>query len=173
MVETAEQYTARITGFVGDRDAATVLAETPGRLRALVNGASPHDLGWTSAPTRWSMTQIVAHLADAEMVGAWRIRSVLEKDAVTLQAYDQNVWASAFRYEETDPLESVALFEALRMATLRLLRRVDPARLAHAGRHQERGEESIGHIMRMYAGHDLNHLAQIERLLEDARQRTP
>ena len=157
-------------GYVGDRDAASVLAETPGRLRTLVGGATPRELEWTSSPTRWSITQIVAHLADAEIVGAWRIRSVLEKNAVTLQAYDQNVWATAFRYEETDPLESVALFEALRNATLQLLSRVDSARLAHAGQHQERGAEPIGHIMRMYAGHDLNHLTQIERLLDDARR---
>jgi hypothetical protein len=171
MVETVQDYIARLTGLVGDRDPATMLAETPGRLRSLVNGATPAELTWTSAPTRWSVTQIVAHLADAEAVGAWRIRSVLAQDGCPLQAYDQNVWASAFRYEATDPAESLTLFETLRLATLRLLKRVDPARLAHAGLHQERGPEPILQIIKMYAGHDLNHLNQIERLLDEARRR--
>jgi hypothetical protein len=49
----------------------------------------------------------------------------------------------------------------------------DPARLRHAGMHAERGRESVEHLTRMYAGHDLNHLAQIERLLTEAKPRHP
>ncbi len=170
MAETAQQYIARITSLVADRDPQAVLAETPNRLRSLVSGATRDELNWTTVPTRWSIAQIVAHLADAEIVGAWRFRSVLAQDGIALQAYDQNTWASAFHYEKTDASESVALFAALRAATLRLLRGVDPARLEHAGLHEERGRESIGHLMRMFAGHDLNHLGQIERLLGEARR---
>lgn len=170
MAETAQQYTARITGFVGGRDPLEILTETPGRLLSLVSDAKPHELVWTTAPTRWSIAQIAAHLADAEVVGAWRIRSVLEKDGVGLQAYDQNVWASNFRYEAVPAAESVALFGALRASNLHLLRRVDPALHAHVGLHAERGPESIPHIVRMYAGHDTNHLGQIERLLDEARR---
>lgn len=170
MAETVQQYIARITGLVGDRDAAEVLGATPDRLRALVNRATPDEIRWTTSSTRWSIAEIAAHLADSEIVGAWRIRSVLARDGIELQAYDQNVWASAFRYDQTDAAESVALFEVLRRSTLRVIRAVDPARLAHAGLHEERGKESVAHIMRMYAGHDLNHLRQIERLLDEARQ---
>lgn len=170
MPETAEQYIARITGFVGDQDPLSLLAKAPGRLRSLVSGATDNELAWTTSPDRWSIRQIAAHLADTEIVGAWRIRKVLEADGVGLQAYDQNIWASAFRYDTAPAAESVALFEALRGATLRVLRTVDPARRAHAGMHAERGRESIDHLIRLYAGHDLNHLAQIERLLDEARQ---
>jgi hypothetical protein len=169
MAETAQQYIARITGLVGDRDPWEVLASTPGRLRSLVGGATPEELRWTTSPTRWSIVEIVAHLADAEIVGAWRIRSVLARDGIVLQAYDQNAWASAGDYARADPAESVALFEALRTATLGVLRRTDRTRFSHAGFHDERGQESVAHIMRMYAGHDLNHIAQIERLLAAAR----
>lgn len=170
MQETVEQYIARITGLVGERDPWTILAATPDRIRTLVASATAQELGWTPAPGRWSVQQIVAHLADAEIVGAWRIRSVLAANGTQLQAYDQNAWASAFHYENADPAASAALFGALRAATLKLLRVVDAARLEHAGIHQERGRESIPHIMRMYAGHDLNHLGQIEGLLNQARQ---
>jgi hypothetical protein len=170
MTETAAQYTARLTGLTGDRDPWLLLADAPTRLRSLIDSADASELAWKPSPSRWSITQIAAHLADAEIVTAWRIRAVLEQDGVALQAYDQNVWASAFRYETAPPTESVALFEALRRATLRTLRAVDPARRAHAGMHAERGRESIDHIMRMLAGHDLNHLGQIERLLDEARR---
>lgn len=169
MAETAQQYIARITGILGDQDPWAVLSATPDRLRMLVDGASSGALVWTSLPDRWSVTQIAAHLADAEIVGAWRFRTVLAEDGVALQAYDQNAWAAAFRYARTPIAESVVLFGALRRATLRLLREVDPARHAHAGMHAERGPESIAQLMRMYAGHDLNHLGQIERLLEEAK----
>jgi hypothetical protein len=170
MAETAQQYTARITGYVGDSDPWGLLARAPDRLRALVDGAPAQALAWQPSPDRWSVAQIAAHLADAEVVGAWRFRLVLAQDGVPLQAYDQNAWATAFRYQQTPVDESVALFGTLRRATVRLLRQVDPALHQHAGMHAERGRESIGHLVRLYAGHDLNHLAQIERLLEEARQ---
>ena len=167
--ETAQQYIARITGFVGDQDPAILLAEAPDRLRTLVERAPASALTWKPTPQAWSIAEIAAHLADAEIVGAWRIRSVLAQDNVPLQAFDQNAWASAFRYGDAPAADSVALFGVLRQATLRLLRTVDPARHQHAGLHAERGRESIQHLMRLYAGHDLNHLAQIERLLAEAR----
>jgi uncharacterized damage-inducible protein DinB len=170
MTETVQQYIGRLTGLVGDQDPWDVLAGTPRRLRAFVSEATPRELAWTPSPGRWSVGQIAAHLSDAEIVGAWRIRSLLASDGVTLQAYDQEKWASAFRYETREPARSVDLFETLRTATLELLRSVDPGRLDHAGLHEERGRESIRHIMRMYAGHDLNHLGQIERLLNEARR---
>lgn len=169
MTETVQEYTARLAGLVGDREPLAVMGETPGRLQALVSGASAEELRWTTAPERWTIAQIAAHMADAEIVGAWRFRAMLAQDGVALQAYDQNAWASAFRYENAPAADSVGLFAALRYATLRVLRQADPARLRHAGMHAERGRESVEHLTRMYAGHDLNHLAQIERLLSEAR----
>jgi uncharacterized damage-inducible protein DinB len=170
MPETPAQYIERMLGLAGNRDPWIVLANTPNRLQALVAEATPRELGWTTSPARWSITQIVAHLADAELVGAWRIRLVLAADGTALQPFDQNEWASAFKYEKADPVASATLFGILRASTLALLRTVDPERLEHAGIHAERGRESIGHIMRMYSGHDLNHLGQIERLLDEARR---
>lgn len=170
MAETPAQYTARMLALAGDRDPWSALAATPARLQSLVAGATARELAWTPLPSRWSITQIVAHLADAEVVGAWRIRSVLASDGIALQPFDQNEWASAFEYETADATAAAALFGALRMSTLALLRVVDPERIDHAGMHAERGRESIGHIMQMYTGHDLNHLAQIERLLDESRR---
>ena len=141
-----------------------MLTSTAGRMRALVEGRTHHEL--TRAPHgRWSASQILAHLADAEIVAAWRFRSILAQDGVALQPFDQNAWATAFKYAEVDAADSLHLFEVNRTATLALVRRVDPARHSHHGMHAERGRESIGHLLHLYAGHDLNHLTQVERLL--------
>ena len=165
MIETPQDYTARILSNVRDRDAWSVLASTPERLRELIAGRTREELARTPDPSRWSVVQILAHLADAEIVGAWRFRSVLAADGVPLQAYDQNAWANAFRYADTDPVASLQLFEVNRAATLLLLRRVDPSLHANHGLHAERGKETIEHLVRLYAGHDLNHLMQVERLV--------
>lgn len=156
--------------LAGERDPRTALAATPARLQSLVSGATARELAFTTSPERWSITRIVAHLADAEIVIAWRIRSVLASDGIAMQPFDQNEWATAFKYEHADVAAAVTLFNALRTTNLALLRTVDPERLEYAGVHGERGRESIGQIMRMYTGHDLNHLGQIERLLEEARR---
>jgi hypothetical protein len=165
MSETPTAYIARMLALVGDGDPLQTLASTAGRLRALVTGRTREALAWTPDPARWSTVQILAHLADSEIVSAWRIRSILASDGVGLQPFDQDAWAAAFRYADTDPFESVQSFEANRAATLSLLRRVDPALHANHGLHQERGKETIHHLFKLYAGHDRNHLAQIEKLL--------
>lgn len=162
--ETAEHYIKRILGNVGEQDPWEVLATTAGRLRELAAGRSRTELAHSPGPSRWSVVQILAHLADAEVVAGWRLRSILASDGVPIQAFDQDRWAETFRYAETDPIASLDLFEASRRANLSLLRRVDPALHANHGLHAERGKEPITHLVRLYAGHDLNHLRQVEAL---------
>lgn len=162
--ETAAHYIERILGNVGEQDPWQVLATTAGRLSDLTAGRSRADLAHSPGPSRWSVVQILAHLADAEVVAGWRLRSILAWDGVPIQAFDQDRWADAFRYADTDPVESLDLFEVSRRANLSLLRRVDPALHANHGLHAERGKEPITHLVRLYAGHDLNHLRQIEAL---------
>jgi DinB superfamily len=165
MAETAQQYIDRIVSNVGDRDPWQVLASSAHRLRELVVGRSNTELATQPAPGRWSVRAILAHLADCEVVTGWRLRSILAVNGVPLQAFDQNRWADAFKYEETPVADSLDLFEVSRRANLRLLRAVDPAALEHHGMHAERGRETITHLLRLNAGHDLNHIRQIERLL--------
>lgn len=168
-VETSPDYVRRLLGYVEGKDALSVLATTAIRLRTIVQDTSLATLRRSPAPDRWSAAQIMAHLSDAEMVIGYRFRLILAHDGVDLQAYDQEEWARNLRYEATDPLESVELFEAARNGTLRLLRRVDPKRHDNFGMHPERGRETVAHLIRLTAGHDLNHLGQIEGLIGSAR----
>ncbi|HKH71119.1 MAG TPA: DinB family protein [Vicinamibacterales bacterium] len=165
MLETFEQYTARLLSYSAGQDPRAVLSTTGDRLRGLIEGRTREELSRADGPARWSVAQILAHLADAEIVAAWRFRSILAQDAVAVQPYDQDVWADAFKYAEVDPADSLRVFDVNRKATLALVQRVDPARHNHHGMHAERGRESIQHLLHLYAGHDLNHLTQVERLL--------
>lgn len=165
MSETPTQYTQRILSNVGDADPWEVLTSTAGRLRQLVEGRSEDMLRQKPAPGRWSVAEILAHLADCEVVAGWRLRSILVSSGTALQPFDQDRWAEVFTYEQTPPGESLDLFEANRRGTLRVLRSVDPALYENFGMHEERGRESVSHLIRLYAGHDLNHLRQVEGLL--------
>ncbi|AMY07785.1 Putative metal-dependent hydrolase YfiT [Luteitalea pratensis] len=165
MPETAQQYIQRILSHAEGLDGLTLLAETPSRLESLLRATSADRWRTRPAPERWSAGEVLAHLADSEIVTGWRVRSILATDGVPLQPFDQDVWAEAFRYGEIDPAESLATFSAARASLLSLLRRVDPSRRQHHGLHAERGKEFIEHLIQLYAGHDLNHLKQIEALV--------
>ncbi len=164
MSETFQEYSVRLLSLSKGKDALSVLAETPARLGALIAGLSQEDLRWTTSPSRWSIAQILAHLADAEVVGAYRFRMILGAPGTAIQAFDQDTWAREMDYASRDANASLALFTPLRAALLQLVSGLDDEKLDRFGIHAERGKESVRHLIALYAGHDLNHLAQIERL---------
>jgi hypothetical protein len=166
--ETPQQYTARLLSYTEGRDPLAVMKTTAGRLSESIEGRGVDTLRRRPAAARWSVAEILVHLSDAELVGAWRFRSVLAWNAVPLQPFDQNVWAGTFKYEHADPFAALELFDVVRRSTLALLERVDPMLYDNYGMHAERGKESVRHLIQLYAGHDLNHLAQVERLLQQA-----
>lgn len=163
--ETPQAYISRLLANVGNEDPWAVISTTGRRLRELIAGRTVEELARTPDPAKWSVVQILAHIADAEVVAGWRFRSILASDGIPLQPFDQDAWANALRYADADPFESWQLFDVNRTALLGLLRRVDPRLHANHGMHAERGKETIEHLVRLYAGHDLNHLRQVEGLI--------
>jgi hypothetical protein len=160
-------YIASILQALGPRDPMEVLAEMPGLLRQAVADLTPPQEATPERPGKWSVRQVVQHLADSELVGGFRFRMVLAHDAPSLPGYDQDLWAERLRYQESDLATALDEFTMLRTANLRLLRRATPEDLQQrVMRHAERGDEPLGHIIRLYAGHDLVHLAQIRRIRE-------
>ena len=166
MRETFEAYTARMLGLAGSDDPLEVMASTPRRLGRLVAGLPSGEL-MRQPPGRWSIAQIVSHLADAELVLAYRARQILASPGTPIQSYDQEAWVASEHAETSDAYESLTLFTAIRDGNLRLLRRLTADERGRAGIHAERGEESIAHLMKLYAGHDRNHVAQVERILAE------
>jgi len=165
MAETVQQYTQRILSYAKAQDPIKTQAATNKRLARLIKGVSPAKLRKRPAPEQWSVAEVLAHLADVEIVISWRMRSVLGAPGTSIQAYDQNAWVVAGHYEKRDPRKSVELHRVLREANLALLRSLKPQQWKQYGLHSERGQESIERIARMVAGHDINHIHQIERTL--------
>jgi len=166
MQETAQQYTQRILSNIDGKDPLKTQAATPKTLAKLIKKASPAKLRKRPAPDKWSVAEILAHLADAEMIVGWRLRAILAGPGCPIQAYDQDALAAARNYGRHDPRKSLAQFSAIRDANLAFYKALAPEQWKHHGMHAERGEESIERLARMMAGHDINHTQQIERILE-------
>jgi uncharacterized damage-inducible protein DinB len=162
--EHASAYVAAVLDLVGDREPASILRETPAALRRAIDGLSPAQLRQPERAGKWSVRHVLQHLADSEVVWAWRMRLILAQDRPQLTGYDQDLWAERLHYDEADPSDALELFTVLRRANLRLVERATPADLKRVGVHVERGEESLEHLRRLYAGHDLLHVRQIERV---------
>ena len=162
--EQAEAYTRAVLDLLGSRDPLAVLDATPGTLGHLVDGMSDAQLAIPERDGKWSVREVLCHLVDSELVWAFRLRMVLGQDRPALTGYDQDAWAERMSYSETDPARSLTEFAFMRRSNLRLLERASDADLKRVGLHAERGEESLEHMIALYAGHDLLHLRQIERI---------
>jgi DinB family protein len=171
MNETPQQYIQRMLGNIEGQDALKVQAATPKKLDRLTKGISPAKLRKRPAPDKWSVAEILAHLSDAEIVVGWRMRSILGAPRTPIQAFDQDAWVAALHYEKRDARKALEQFRAVREANLALLKSLAPEQWKHFGMHAERGEETIEHITRMMAGHDLNHLRQVEGILAAGRRK--
>jgi hypothetical protein len=168
MPETLQDYLKRLQSYLGDRDPLKVQAATPKKLEQLMKRVPRGKLMRRPAPGKWSIGEIVAHLADDELVSAYRIRKILEEPGTAIQSFDQDKWAATGKYARCDPQKSLELFRALRQANLMLLKSLDKRQWNQHGVHAERGVESIAAITKHFACHDLNHLKQIETILRDS-----
>lgn len=165
MKETPQGYIKRILSHTENTDPLKVQATTAKKIERLIKGVPLAKLRKRPAPDKWSVSEILAHLADSETVGAWRMRWILGAPGTPYQGYDQDNWAKSGHYDEREPRKSLEQYRVLRERNLALLKTLTPEQWKLSGIHCERGEESIEHIVRMFAGHDLNHLQQIERIL--------
>jgi hypothetical protein len=162
--EQAKAYTAAVLDLLGTADPLDVLGKTESVLQRLLAGFSDHQLAEPERAGKWSARQVMQHLADSELVWGYRLRMVLAHDRPPLTGYDQDLWADRLGYGEADAMQALHEFGVLRASNLRLLRRAAPQDLKRAGVHAERGEESVEHMIRLYAGHDLLHVRQLERI---------
>jgi hypothetical protein len=163
--ETAQQYTQRILSHSAGQDALKLQAATSKKLERLIKGVSLAKLRKKPAPDKWSVAEIIAHLADSEIVIGWRMRSILGTPGSEVQAYDQNAWNANLHYDKRDVRKDLVQHRVNREANLALLKTLTPEQWKQFGIHSERGQESIEHIVKMIAGHDLNHIQQIEGIL--------
>jgi|SRR5690242_1363694 DinB family protein len=164
MNETPQQYGQRVAGYLEGKDPVEVLCTTPRELQKLIKGASVKSLDAKPAPDKWSATMILAHLADTEIVYAFRLRLMLAASGITIQGIDQEAWAVTFDYGTQDPAASVEDFRVNRERTLRMLKKLSKQQWDCYGMHSERGKETVRRVVELLAGHDINHLRQIHAI---------
>jgi hypothetical protein len=166
MADSAE-YLQRLYLLTNGKDPLLVQADTAPTISALIHLVPDADLKRRPAPGKWSVVEVVAHLAEDELVTSWRYRQMLEHPGCSLAGFDQDKWADWGRYGEWSSQEALDRFTLLRTANLRMLRALNPEEWMRFGEHAERGRITVRDLALHMAGHDLNHLEQIRALLAD------
>jgi DinB superfamily len=164
-LETAAAYAARLASYVEGQDPIAMQRRAPQTLAALIRGVSIEKLTTRPAVDRWSVTEIVAHLAEDELTSSWRYRQMIEHNGTTLMGFDQDLWAKLGDYGSWEPNEALSLFGLLRGANLRMFDRLSPEQWNASGTHAERGRITVRELARHMAAHDINHIKQIENIL--------
>ncbi len=152
--------------FLNGQDPIPVLTASAGRLKALTAGLTDAQINTPPAPRKWSICEIVAHLADCEIVFSFRLRQTLAPSVsqphAIIQPFDQDAWAQRYAAYQFEP--GVSLFQAARNWNLLFLATVSQDDRHRRTTHPERGTMPFWTIVETMAGHDINHLQQIERL---------
>ena len=164
MPDTAE-YLARIRQYSQAREPLAQQKETAGLLSELISTVTDERLKARPRPDKWSVAEILAHLAEDEIATAWRYRQMVEHSGIVLAGFDQDLWARLGGYGSRSPRESLELFRLLREANLQFLQQLTPEQWECFGIHAERGRISVRDLASHMAGHDANHLEQIRKLL--------
>ncbi len=165
-VETAEQYQARLDSYFAGKDPIAMQREAPRTLAGLMEGAPDEVLSRRPAPGKWSVRAILAHLAEDELASSWRYRQMIEHPGATLLGFDQDEWARLGDYESWTAREALEMFRLLREANLRMFARLTPEEWQRYGMHPERGRITVAGLARHMAGHDVNHIVQMRRALQ-------
>ena len=139
-----------------------MIAATPDHLAAVAQQIGSDGVGRSYAPGKWSARQILCHLADCEVAFAFRLREALAEEHYIIQPFDQEKWAEP--YAALDMQQALGAFSGLRRWNLALLQTVSPADYAKPVSHPERGEMTFQTIVETMAGHDLNHLRQLQTI---------
>jgi len=165
MSETGEQYKARLASYVAGQDPIEMQQKMAGALARLIKGVPDTKLKVAPAPGKWTVTEILMHLAEDELASTWRYRQMLEHDGPELAGFDQDLWARLSNYASWQPAEDLTMFRLLREANLRMFAQLTPEQWQRHGIHAERGKLTVRDLCRHMAAHDVNHLEQIRKIL--------
>lgn len=163
---STKNYQDKLLTLLGESDPLSILESTPTELEKMISKYQALELRKRPFEGKWTPNEILGHLCDAEYLYAYRIKMILCEDHPDIHPMDQELWVTGQRYNDMDPTVLLNMFKHLRNFNLILWRGMGPKEFARTGRHVQRGEESLGLMIRMNAGHDLSHLDQLKRYLE-------
>ena len=142
---------------------------TVGKLQRLLKRVPASRLKKQPASDKWSVSEILGHLSESEIVFGYRIRMILGSNGTPIQAFDQNKWHENAGYLARNLKMAFELFRIVRESNVALLKSMTKEQWDFHGNHQERGHETISRMVELYAGHDVNHVKQIENLVKTKR----
>ena len=160
------QYAHHLEG----REAIDIIGETAAHLRLLFSAYTTEEIDRTPGHGKWSLRELMAHLADCELVWSWRLRQTLATDNPALQAFDQDRWGD--RFAAYDFASAHTTYEALRAWNVRLLATLKPEDLTRTATHPERGDLTLQTILETIAGHDRHHIKLLEGLAKKETRET-
>lgn len=158
-------YQKKLMGLLGNQDPIAVLSRTPDVLAGIVEKYPAGVLRKRPFEGKWTPNEIIGHLSDSEWVYGFRIRLILCEEQPVILGMDQDLWVAGQKHNDREPKDLMTMFRNLRAANLALWKSMSPADFKRFGRHNERGDESLGLMLKMNAGHDLSHIDQITRYL--------
>jgi uncharacterized damage-inducible protein DinB len=144
---------------LGERDAVAVIRQTPQRWQALLANLSAEQTEHTPAPGKWSVREILAHVADCEIAFGFRLRQAYAGQPL-VQPFDQGEWSRAYSAYSLD--QSLATFLTLRAWNITFVEHLTDADKLLPVTHPERGDMQLWTLVETMAGHDLHHLATLE-----------
>jgi len=147
---------------LGAEDPLKVLSATPRKIEQITEDLGAERMDLAPAPGKWSAREIVCHLADCEIAFSFRLRQALAEEDHVIQPFDQEKWAAS--YAAYDAREALTLFCAARNWNLALLRSLSQDQHNRTVTHPERGAMTFWTIVETMGGHDLNHLAQLQKI---------
>lgn len=170
MTETFQEYAQRIRGYLAGKNPLESMQHAAADLAQLVKNIPESVARIAPEPGKWSIAEIIAHLADTELAAGFRYRAVGGgEDGVPITGFDQNRWAVAGNYRAAKTEDSLKSFLTVREMNLRYLNGLPESAWKKYGMHSERGRETLRDLVELGAGHDLNHIAQIRKILSSAR----
>lgn len=156
--------------FLGDLNAREVISATPHNLIRLADRLGSGGFERSYAPGKWTARVVLCHLADCEIAFGFRIRQAVSEDNYVVQTFDQDAWARPYGNTSFHPQTALQVFADLRGWNLLLIDSLAPDAFARSFRHPERGEQTLQSFIELIAGHDLNHLRQLETIAEDVER---
>ena len=142
----------------------------PEVLAMVLTGVFGEEEDFVPAPGKWTIRQIIAHLADAELVGAHRMRQVIAEDNPTLIAYDQDAWTRNLDYQKRKPKQSLETFRRIRAENYDLLKDLPESAFERTGNHTENGPMTLRLLLDGYAQHAESHARRMMEIREEYKK---
>jgi DinB superfamily len=164
-MSTAALYRTRLGCYHQGNDALGAQSDAPRMIATLIAGVSELALRLRPLPRKWSVTEIITHLAEDELVTSWRYRQMIENSGCAIATFDQDRWARLGDYAAWNPWVALQMFRLLREGNVRMLHRLTAAEWERFGIHAERGKITVRDLAQHVTGHDMNHIEQIRSIL--------